>query len=243
MYNVINGKWTELPECPSVNAALVCVDGSLVAVGGETGAVVSNKLFTLCGNQWVEEYPPMNTPRSQCAVVSVTDSQFKSNLVVIGGRDTQPETFWNDSVEFFNISSRCWYKLTSLPQPVLNPSATACGGKLYVISSTGDGYTCSLHDISNTQPPAANVAWLSLPRLPVTGATAANLRRQLVVVGGEAGGTAVGSVHQLVGEGWVEIGTTLVPRHECLIVCPSHEKAIVVGGGGSGDSVELCNAE
>ena len=237
MYNVINGKWTELPECPCSNAALVCVDGALVAVGGESNSTVSNKLFTLYGNRWLEEYPPMNTARLQCSVVSVTTSRPQTHLFVIGGKHGHSEVDWTSSVNFLNTSKKCWYKLASLPQPPLEPCATVCGGKLHVISKTGEGYTCSL------KTPAADMVWLSLPSLPVTDTTAATLRRQLVVVGGRAGGTAVGSILQLVGEQWAEIGRTLTPRQECLVVCPSPEKVIIVGGVGSWDSVELCNAE
>ena len=37
---------------------------------------------------------------------------------------------------------------------------------------------------------------------------------------------------------WVEIGSMTSGREWCLAVSPSHDRILIVGGGGAGDSVE-----
>ena len=71
-------QWRQLPSCPC-DSALVIVDSELTTVGGESG---SDKLFTLRQGKWVEEYPPMKTPRSDHAAVSTPDGDY---IIVIGG--------------------------------------------------------------------------------------------------------------------------------------------------------------
>ena len=71
-------KWEELPPCPYYNSGLVIINGQLTAVGGEDGSYrCTNKLFTFRQSQWIEEYPPMNTPRSSTTVVSSFDGEYQ----------------------------------------------------------------------------------------------------------------------------------------------------------------------
>ncbi|CAI7992700.1 Raf homolog serine/threonine-protein kinase Raf, partial [Geodia barretti] len=73
-YKCSTGKWEELPSCPYQNSELVLIDRELTAVGGHDGYRHTNKLCTLGQRKWVEKYPPMNTARSQTAVVTTSDS-------------------------------------------------------------------------------------------------------------------------------------------------------------------------
>ena len=77
------------------------------------------------------------------------------------------------------------------------------------------------HPILETSPP-----------LPVTYSTAATLCGQLVVIGGrrEYRSLIVNSIHQLVDGQWVEIGSMTTGRWRCLVVGPSPDKLIIVGG-------------
>lgn len=218
---------------------LVVIDGALVAIGGENKSVCSNKLFSLRNDQWIEEYPPMNTAHSCAAVVSI----HCSFVIVIGGNSDDGLT---STVELLNMTSRCWHQLTHLPQPPILPSATICGNSLHVIGRTGDGYSCSLQTLLSgyeSESLPCTLKWISLPHLPVKDAAAATLRGQLVIVGGRQDSTAVSSIYQLVGRQWVEIGSMRTPRRECLVVSPSPEKVIIVGGVGTWRSVELCHSE
>ena len=224
-------KWEELPSCPYSDSGLVIIDGKLTAVGGWDASLRdTNKLFTLRQKKWVEEYPPMNTVRSSPAVVSTSDGEY---LIVIGGGGNDG---WTATVELFQVKSRRWYKLTNLPQPLRFPSATICGDQLNVIGLDANGYLCSLQALPSSDQPITSpltLSWKPLPPLPVTYSTAATLCGQLVLVGGLQYGSPVNSIHQLVDGQWVEIGSMATGRKWCLVVSPSPDKIIIVGGQGA----------
>ena len=236
-------QWNILPSCPYCNCALVIMDGTLTTVGGRDYGY-TNKLFTLRQRQWVEEYPPMNTARSSPAVVSTFGGDY---IIVIGGRG---DGGWTGAVELFQVKTRRWYKLTNIPQRLTLPSATICGNQLHVIGHDNDGYSCSIKNLPSSDEPITSqsiphlISWTSLPRLPVTQSTAATLYGQLVIIGGRQGGSPVNSIHQLVDGKWVAIGSMSSDRRECLVVSPSPDRMMIVGGYGTGllplDSVEEC---
>ena len=236
-------QWNELPSCPYENCALVIIDGTLTTVGGGGyGYGYTNKLFTLRQGQWVEEYPPMNTARSFPAVVSTSGGDY---IIVIGGCGDGGG--WTGTVELFQVKTRRWYKLTNIPKPLLFPSATICGNQLHVIGYDDDGYSCSINNLPSTDEPITSqsiphlISWTSLPRLPVTQSTAATLYGQLVIIGGIQDGSTVNSIHQLVDGQWVAICSMSSNRRECLVVSPSPDRMMIVGGYGAGvDSVEEC---
>ena len=234
-------KWEELPSCPYLNSGLAIIDRELIAVGGRDGSRWTNKLYTLRQRKWVEKYPPMNTARSQTAVVSTSDGKY---LIVIGG--SVGVFSWTATVELFQAKSRRWHKLTNLPEPLTYPSATICGDQLNVIGSEANGYSCSLAALPSSDQPITSpltLSWKPLPPLPVQYSTAATLCGQLVLIGGRRGGLSVNSIHQLVGGQWVEIGSMTSERYDCLVASPSPDKIIIMGGyGPSGrlDSVEEC---
>ena len=240
-YTMTEDKWEELPQCPYYNSGLVVIDSALTAVGGS----FTNKLFTLRQSRWVEEYPPMNTARSEHAVVSTSDGGHM-NVIVIGGGGGGGGG-WIDAVELFHTGRRSWSRLTSLPKPLARPSATICGNQLHVIGYGGDGYSCSLQALLSSNQPIRSQSrtptWTPLPRLPVTQSTAATLCGQLVIIGGYRDGSTVNSIHQLVDGQWVKIGSMSRGRTLCLVVAsPSPDKMVVVGGVGTLDSVEVCVA-
>ena len=80
----------------------------------------------------------------------------------------------------------------------------------------------------------------------MTASTAAALCGQLVIIGGKRDRSSVNSIHQLVDGQWVEIGSMSSNRRWCLVVSPSPDKMIIVGGlrgrliGVATDSVEEC---
>ena len=222
--------WEELPSCPYRDSGLVIIDGKLTAVGGEDGSRYTNKLLTLQQKKWVEEYPTMNTARSYPAVVRTSEGEY---LIVIGGGGDN----WTATVEVLHVKSRRWYKLTHLPQPLHYPSATICGDQFNVIGHDANGYSCSLQALPSSHQPITSpltLSWKPLPPLPVRESTAATLCGQLVVIGGKRGfGPPVNSIHQLVDGQWVKIGSMATGRFSCLVVSPSPDKIIIVGGNES----------
>ena len=228
-YEYSTEKWEELPACPYRNSGLVTIDRELTAVGGLHGSYRStNKLYTLRQREWVEKYPPMNTARDSPAVVSTSDGK---HLIVIGGLGGVGD--WTATVELFQVKSRRWHQLTDLPQPLSLPLVTICGDQLNVIGSCANGYSCSLSSLPSRDQPITSpltLSWKPLPHLPVKDSTAATLCGQLVLIGGWQGLSPVNSIHQLVGGGWVRIGTMAGGRNYCLVVSPSPDKIIIVGG-------------
>ena len=227
----------DLPPCPYCNSGLAIIDSELTTVGGWDDRYHTNKLFTLRQRKWVEKYPPMNTARDRPAVVSTSDGDY---LIVIGGSGGD---HWTATVELFQVKNRRWHKLTDLPQPLPVPSATICGDQLNVIGRDGDGHSCSLQALPSSDRPIMSpltLSWKPLPRLPVTGSTAATLCGQLVIIGGQQGLSPVNSIHQLVDGEWVRIGSMASDRSYCLVASPSPERIIIVGGVGALDSVEEC---
>ena len=234
-------QWNKLPSCPYLNSALVIIDGTVTTVGGYG---YTNKLFTLRQRQWVEEYPPMNTACSRPAVVSTSGGDY---IIVIGGCD---HGSWTGTVELFQVKTRRWYELTNIPQPLPYPSATICGNQLHVIGWNDNGYTCSIKNLPSSDEPITSqsiphlISWTSLPHLPVARSTAATLYGQLVIIGGMQDGSSVNSIYQLVDGKWVAIGSMSSDRRECLVVSPSPDRMMIVGGYGAGlfplHSVEEC---
>ena len=174
----------------------------------------------------------MNTARSSTAVVSTSDGD---NIMVIGGVGGG----WSATVELFQVRRRRWYELTNLPhhRALSGPSATICGSQLHVIGYGGDGYSCSLQGLPSSDQPITSksisriVTWTPLPHLPVEFSTAATLCGQLVIIGGRRGIlSSVNCIHQLVDGQWVEIGSMSSGRHDCLVVSPSPDKMMIVGG-------------
>ena len=237
-YEYSTEKWLDLPPCPYPNSGLAIIDSELTTVGGLDGISHTNKLFTLRQRKWVEKYSPMNTARDRPAVVSTSDSDY---LIVIGGYDGGVR--WTATVELFQVKNRRWHKLTDLPQPLPNPSATICGDQLNVIGYDDNGYSCSLQALPSSDRPITSpltLSWKPLPRLPVTDSTAATLCGQLVIIGGRQDGSPVNSIHQLVDGEWVRIGSMASGRSFCLVASPSPDRIIIVGGAGALDSVEEC---
>ena len=247
-YTMTKDKWEQLPQCPLSNSGLVVVDSALTAVGGyemegSEGCRPTNKLVTLQQNRWVVEYPPMNMARYNTAVVSTSDGEGEHmNVIAIGGEDSGGSI---DTVEILHTGRRSWSHLNSLPRPLVKPSATICGNQVHVIGNnddypcSSDGYSCSMQDLQSSNQPT----WTPLPRLPVADSTAATLCGQLVIVGGrQSDMSLVNSIHQLVDEQWINIGSISCGRWWCLVACPSPHKMVVVGGGGAVCTVEVCFA-
>ena len=243
-------KWDKLHPCLYRNSALVIIDGELTAVGGWDGPHFTNKLLTLRQRLWVEELPPMKTARDRTAVVSTSDGEY---VLVIGGGGGD----WTTTVELFQVRSRKWSEFTHLPRPLSLPSATICGNLIHVMGGDGDGFSCFLQDLPSSDQPITSqsrsrtISWSPLPPPPVTASTAATLCGQLVTIGGRGGLSSVNSIHQLVDGQWVEIGSMSSGRRMCLVVSPSPDKMMIVGGdrgaligralfGVTTDSVEEC---
>ena len=233
-YRWITERWEQLLLSPYRNYGLVIIDSELTAVGGWNGSHRTNKLFTLRQGRWVEYYPPLKTECYSPAVASTSDGNY---IFVIGGASTGHN--WTATVELFHVRSKRWYELTNLPQTLSFPSATICGNQLHVIGRDGAGYSCSIQAVLSSDQPTT-LTWTPLPELPVKWSTASTIFGQLIIVGGEQDGSFINSIHQLIDGEWVVIGFMSSGRSESLVVSPSQDKIIIVGGYGEDDGVEEC---
>ena len=171
----------------------------------------------------------MNTECSAPAVVRTSDGEC---LIVIGGYDGHLTA----TVQLFLIKDRKWYKLTDLPQPLPNPSATIVYGDLvHVVGDDANGYSCSIGALPSSDKPQSRphlISWTTLPPLPVIHSTAATLCGQLVLIGGVQDRSPVNPIHQLVDGQWVRIGSMASSRSYSLVASSSSDNIIVVGGWG-----------
>ena len=246
-YTISTDEWLSLPPCPHSSSALVIIDNELTAVGGCSGRNRTNKLVTLRQGRWVEEYPPMGRGRSRAACVGISNVHHL-NIIVIGGDGGGG---WTTAVELFNNHSRRWSTLRSLPTPLNRPSAVVCDDLLYVVGENCV-YSYLLSALPDSTRPVLSLQsskWKPLPDLPLHNSTPAILTGQLVCVGGRRG-RGLGSprddsVHQLVDGQWVKIGSLSSTREICLVVTPSPDRMLLVGGvtglfTSLSDSVEMC---
>ena len=231
-YTISTDEWLRLPTCPHSASALVIIDNELTAVGGYSGDNHTNKLFTLRQGRWVEEYPPMSIARSSAACVGISNDHHMY-IMVIGGIGVGG---WTTAVELLNTHSRRWSTLTSLPKPLPFPSAVVCGDLVYVIGGNWV-YSYLLSALPDSTRPDKSLQppiWTPLPHLPLYGSTPAILAGQLVCVGGRQGEgwreRRDDSIHQLVDGQWVKIGSLSSASEDCLVVTPSPDRMLVVGG-------------
>lgn len=242
-YSIGENKWLQLPSCLYRNFGLVVIHNTLIAIGGrEQYSVYSNKLLTLRHRHWVEEYPPMTYARDIPSVTTLECQDSHTNIIVAGGSVSDGK--WTTSVEVLNTRDGVWCSLAPLPKPVAFPSVTLCKAgdsmALYVVGCYREGYSCSLlRDTSNDS--LSNTAWSALPSLPASGSTVATLRDQPIVVSGWNSSAAASFVHQLINNQWIRIGT-VSNGSECLIVSPSPDQLVIVGGEGATNCVCTCTS-
>ena len=187
----------------------------------------------------------MNIRRRHAACVGISNIHHM-NIIVIGGVSEGGRT---TAVELLNTHSLRWSTLTSLPTPLHLPSAVVCGDLLYVI-----GENCvysyllsALFDSTRPDKSLQSPICTPLSDIPLHHSTPAILAGQLVCVGGKRG-EGLGSppddsIHQLADGQWVNFGTIFSARNFCLVVTPSPDRMLVVGGATSlfsySDSVEM----
>ena len=258
-------KWRELTPSLYWNSGLVIINGGLTAVGGFDGLHHTNKLLTLRQDRWVEHYPPMETARSSPAVVSTPDGNY---ILVIGGKvsigswtatveilDMRNKKWLKKSFELEWIL--IWPSATichnhvyvighdgygySCSLQILDRELSHSSKLIELAYRWVLGERSTFKDYHNSlfyNNPNSKFHWKPLPRQPVRWSTAATLSGQLIIVGGERDGSQVNSIHQLKAEEWVEVGYMSISRNGSLVVTPSPDKMMIVGGNGK--EVEEC---
>ena len=215
-YRLDGDKWNKHSECPHVDPGLVIINDLLTAVGGRVGGDSTKKVTTLTRNNWVETFPPMQTPRESPAVVHYGDY-----VIAVGG-DREER-----GVELLHIPSLLWSTVTSLPRPLPLITATLCHDEIIAMDRWGYGLTMNIELLlSSIRLEGSSTAlsqWTSLPECPVVyGSTLSSLSGQPLVV-------SPNGIFQLQERQWVRIGDMPLPKGYC-IVCVVCDQMVVVGG-------------
>ena len=217
-YRLDTDEWNKHSECPHVNPGLVIINDLLTAVGGRVGGGSTEKVTTLTRNNWVETFPPLQTPREGPAVVHYGDY-----VIAVGG-DREGR-----GVELLHIPSLLWSTATSLPSPLSEITATLCHDEMIAMDWEGYGWTMNTKLLLSSEirlegSSTALSQWTSLPQCPVVhgGSTLSSLSGQPLVV-------SYYGIFQLQERQWVRIGDMPVPMGYC-IVCVVCDQMVVVGG-------------
>ena len=216
-YRLDGDKWNKHSECPHVNPGLVIINDLLTAVGGWVGGGSTKKVTTLTRNNWVETFPPMQTPRVEPAVVHYGDY-----VIAVGG-DREKR-----GVELLHIPSLLWSTVTSLPSPLRDITATLCHDEIIAMDCVGCGWTMNIKSVFTAirleGSSTALSQWTSLPTCPggYSWPTLSSLSGQPLVV-------SPNGIFQLQERQWVRIGDMPVPMGYC-IVCVVCDQMVVVGG-------------
>ena len=235
-YNFDTKEWSQLPDSPHTDFALVVVQGMLTMVGGRVRHAPTNSLLSLIGQEgrdknWFRRYPPMPTKRSGSA--AICSGHF---LIVAGGYGGQY------TVEVLNIGTQQWHIASSLTSSITFGSISICDERLYINDLlTCSTFTCSIpellvscHPLSpaeKTPPAKQSKIWRRIADLPYKNSSLASLCGQLVAVGGCKHGTdtAAVAVYDEKTESWETMGEMPTARRYALVAIVK-EKLIVIGG-------------
>ena len=252
-YNSDTEEWSTLPDCLTDYFTLAIVQSLVTAVGGKQSGKCTNTLLSLVNaggkKKWVEHFPPMPTKRIFTVVVCSGNT-----LVVAGGKGEGYTTL--TTVEVMNTDTLQWSKTSSLPHPLTQASATACGDRVYLLGGLDQHgrlsqsvFTCSLSALLQSQTAKAKMksffkagnssVWHMIAHLPVFCSTGATLNGKLLAVGGNTpeekdtdNTYATNNIYNYNTETntWEVISHMPTPRRMCLVVVLPRNKLMVVGG-------------
>ena len=233
-FNMITGKWNDLPKCPHGYSSLAIVYGHLTAIGGCTFDKFEpqNKLVSRLGDRgWVDYFPAMPTKRWKSAAVST-----EQYLVVAGGKQETSLTL--NTVEVMNIQNVEWSTVASLPHPYSEASAAICGDIIYMMGGFDDTgktksvLTCSLTELLQRRKRSTSV-WGRVVDVPTTRSTCAAVSGHLLAIGGmdahNRKASAIYEYNTTTGS-WDLISNMPTPQYNRLVAVLPTNEMIVVGG-------------
>ena len=160
MYDIDKDKWFILPRLPYGGYCLVAVPDKkqLLAIGGDDGRILTNKVFLWDekSQEWLTPYPNMPTARCHCSGIS-----YGSSVIVVGGVTSFDPFTLTSSVEVLNIkedgwlfSRSYWSVVKQLPYNVSSIVPLFIDDQLYI---TGG--------LNNSRIVSCGIATTSLPQL------------------------------------------------------------------------------
>ena len=206
-YKLDTNVWNhdELSPCPHTKPGLVVVNNLLTAVGGQERVHLTNKLVSWKHGGWVEEFPPMQTPRKEPGLIG-----NDTHIVAVGGDHKGRE------VEVFHIPTQVWSTVTNLPTRLQYITATLCHDDIIAVGRLGSAYAINM-DALISRP----TQWANLPNCPQWSTLTTFHGHTLLV--------HYNGIHELREGQWVRIGNMSVPK-ALPIVCVVGNQMVVVGG-------------
>lgn len=236
-YHPESGLWSRLhPPCPNIFYGLALVRGQVTAIGGQRKANISAQVLTLedMGEEvrWVEELPPMPTPRFNVTTVTTRGGTGAEKVLAIGGVDKDGPL---QCVEVLHMMKRQWSTLASLPGPMDMVSAVTAGKQLYLLGGTNNKavYTCFLPYLMRTSEDQTREVWFDVVATPTYSPTGIVVGKELLAVGGydQQGVDTTSIFHfQQFSRTWKIISNMNIACNKPLVANLPRGKLMVVGG-------------
>ena len=242
-YDPAISTWETGPDLPRPlhHAMAVVYDGEMVVIGGwvPTGGaldgIVSNRVYALRHDKWVE-LAPLNHARAGGAAAVVGDK-----LIVTGGQDDRRLVA---STEVFDGTS--WSEVAAMPTPRDHLAAVSDGRYYYAVGGRELSADQNLGVVERYDP--TDDHWDELPKMPTPrgGLGAAIVGTRLVTVGGEGPTSVFNTVEalDLDTNAWSTLPPMKTPRHG-LAVLATGQTLFAIDGAvvpGHADSVPTTEA-
>ncbi|HSK90364.1 MAG TPA: kelch repeat-containing protein [Euzebyales bacterium] len=226
-------EWRTVAELPVPLHHAMAVDyrGELVVLGGwqpkgnDLTAVVSDRVFALRSDRWVD-LPPLNRPRAAGAAAVVNDQ-----IVVVGG---QAENALIPETEIYDGDADAWRDGADIETPREHLAAASDGEFLYAVG--GRNVTSDSNSDALERYDPATDEWRTMePMQTPRGSIDADIvDGRLVVVGGETPTAVLDTVeaYDLTANVWSTFPSLSTPRHG-LGVAARGSSLYAVNGAGS----------
>jgi len=153
-YNLVNEKWSFVPDLPKFYSTLAVVNGKLTAIGGQLYGLGTDTLHSFDERRrtWVEDLPRMPTGRINTAVACTG-----RYLIVAGGHLNGLLGKSTNNVEIFDTTTQTWHTACSLPLKGTIMNLVIAGDHLYQLGGYDDQpdwLTTSWHCMIGEEPAA-----------------------------------------------------------------------------------------
>ena len=247
-YRISQDTWTTLPNCPTYEHGLATLNGELVAIGGTVLSKATNRVYTFRDGRWLEDLPPMPTPRCNLSTVSHQD-RF---IIAAGGTQYVSPTgkrIRTSRVEVYVKEKNQWYSTRSLPFPMAVFSTCIVNDVFYTVGGVGEHeqsrttlYASLSSLLRNTSvehsTPAPQITWKQLSsQHPLFCASPAAIDGRLIAFGGystvelHCADTLV-STYDFFSHRWVKLADAQlpVPLYRPGVITLDNDKLMIIGG-------------
>ena len=211
------------------------VMGGWVPAGSTLDAIVSNRVFALHNNSWIE-LPPLHHARAAATAAVVGDK-----IVVTGGQANHQLVA---QTEVFDGTT--WTDVADIPTPRDHLAGVSDGHYLYAVGGRALSADKNLGAVERYDPTTNQ--WAQLPALPTPrgGLGAAIVGTRLVAIGGESPTAVFNTVEalDLATTTWTTLPTMKTPRHGLAVLAVNNTIYTIGGAGAPGhtDSVNTNEA-